>query len=270
VSIRRLFDNLPRIAHSADDPGFATISFRTHPEPSLCRSGVEMLQSNITRRGEAESYFQQSDGLANFGSITLSPEEMASIGATVGGCDLTPLKDALTVVPHPVAMGRLQSLHAAAGTLAEDAPAVIANPEAAHGLEQALIEAMVSCLGTEEIAEDRSALRQHASIMRRFHRAADEYTEQPLYVPELCAAIGVSHRTLQVCCQETLGMNPKRYLLLRRLHLARRALHQSDRTTTSMTGIATRYGFWQFGRFAGEYKALFGESSSQKLTRPAD
>lgn len=47
------------------------------------------------------------------------------------------------IVSH---VAKLQRLHAAAGQLAEDAPAVIAHPEAARGLEQALIGAMVECL----------------------------------------------------------------------------------------------------------------------------
>jgi len=34
--------------------------------------------------------------------------------------------------------------------LAENAPEIIANPDAAYGLEQALIEAMVSCLAHGE------------------------------------------------------------------------------------------------------------------------
>jgi AraC-like DNA-binding protein len=129
---------------------------------------------------------------------------------------------------------------------------------------------MVGCLGSGEIHEDRSALRHHTMIMRRFRNAVEENPDQPLYIPELCAAIGVSDRTLRVCCQEQLGMSPKRYLLLRRMHLARRALRDSSPGVTTVTDIATQYGFWQFGRFAGEYRAVFGETPSATLHRLRD
>jgi hypothetical protein len=54
-----------------------------------------------------------------------------------------------------------------AGQLAEDAPEIIASPEAARGLERSLIEAMVACLTNGEGREDRSARRRHAMILRR-------------------------------------------------------------------------------------------------------
>jgi AraC-like DNA-binding protein len=161
----------------------------------------------------------------------------------------------------------MQRLHAAAGALAEHTPEIISHPEAARSLEQALIEALVECLGEANVSEDRTAQRRRALVMRRFRRAVAENPDRVLYIPELAAAIGVSASTLRICCQEQLGMNPKRYLMLRHLHLARRALRDSAPGMTTVTEIATRYGFWELGRFAVKYGSLFGEPPSATLRR---
>jgi hypothetical protein len=41
-------------------------------------------------------------------------------------------------------------------------------------------------------------------------------------------------------------------------------------TATTMTKIATCYDFWQFGRFAGQYRSLFGELPSITLCYPGE
>jgi len=162
-------------------------------------------------------------------------------------------------------MARLVRLHAEVGRLAEDAPHVIANPATARGLEQSLIEAMVACLDQADDHEDSAARRRHQLIMRRFHRFLEKNPETVLYLPEICARIGVSARTLLMCCHEYLGMGPKRYLLLRHMHLVRRALQTATPDTATVTGILTRHGVWQFGRCAGRYKLMFGENPSNTL-----
>lgn len=270
LQVRRLSDNLPRVAHVADGAEQAIMSFRTEPGPSLIRDGLELLTPKIIWRGNEASYLHKSDGLASWATVALPTEDLASIAAVIAGRDLAPPRDALTITPATAPMAKLQRLHAAAAQLAEDAPAVIANPEAAHGLEQALIAAMVDCLGTSESDEDKSARRQHAAIMRRFRRVVEENPDQALFIPELCVTIGASERTLRMCCEEQLGVSPKRYLLLRRMHLARRSLRESSADATSVTEIATQYGFWQLGRFSGEYKSLFGETPSVTLGRPSE
>jgi hypothetical protein len=143
--MQRFSDNLPRVGHSAAVMGRAIISFRTHPGPSLLWGGAEMGPTNITRHSEGQSSFQRSSGSACWGAMSLPMEDMASVGTAIAGCDLPPPRDVLTVTPPPSAMTKLQRLHAAAGQLAEDAPEIIANPEAARGLEQALIQAMMDC-----------------------------------------------------------------------------------------------------------------------------
>jgi AraC-like DNA-binding protein len=200
--------------------------------------------------------------------MSLPVEDLAAITLAMIGSELTSPSYPMLITPPPAAMATLQRLHAAAGSLAEEAPEIIANPDAARGLEQTMIEAMVACLGHRDDRENSLAQGQHALVMRRFRRVVEENPEQPLYIPDICKTIRVSERTLRLCCQEHLGMAPKRYLLLRRMHLVRRALREvASEATTSVTEIATRYGFWQLGRFAVEYQALFGEPPSATLRR---
>jgi AraC-like DNA-binding protein len=104
--------------------------------------------------------------------------------------------------------------------------------------------------------------------MRRFRRVVEESPDQSLYIPEICAALGVSDRTLRMCCQEHLGMGPKRYLLLRRMHRAGRALREAAPSVATVSDIAAQFGFWHFGRFAAAYRSLFGEMPSATLHRP--
>jgi AraC-like DNA-binding protein len=86
-------------------------------------------------------------------------------------------------------------------------------------------------------------------------------------VPELSAAVGVSERTLRSCCTEFLGISPSRYQSLRRLRLAHRALRAVGALPANVAEVARRYGFSELGRFAGGYRAAFGETPSTTLLR---
>jgi AraC-like DNA-binding protein len=64
-------------------------------------------------------------------------------------------------------------------------------------------------------------------------------------------------------------MSPKHYLWLRRMHLARRALRGANAEKTTVTEVATNYGFWELGRFSVAYRSLFGVSPSTTLHQTA-
>jgi transcriptional regulator GlxA family with amidase domain len=188
-------------------------------------------------------------------------------GETVVGSDLTPPLSEQIFVPRPGALASFRRLHAAVGLLAAEAPEIIAHKEAARGIEQVLMQALVLCLEKENAQNPTSTQIRHQKIMRRFNVILKANPTTPLYVLEIAAAVGASLRSLTVCCQEHLGMGPKKYLLLRRMHLAKQALIVADSNETTVTDVATQYGFWQFGRFAGQYKLLFGELPSATLHR---
>ena len=205
-------------------------------------NGMAMPLGVIVRHVEAHDIYYRSTGAMLLAAMSLPIQDLASVGWSIAGCSLTPPHDALVVTPTPSAIARLWRLHAAAGRLAEEAPEVLANPDAARGLEQELIQAMVACLSTADVRENRSAQRRHDRIMRRFHAVLEENIGCALYVPDLCAAIGVPERTLRTCCLERLGMAPKEYLRLRRMNLARHDLREADPAVTTVTDMAMRYG----------------------------
>jgi AraC-like DNA-binding protein len=262
--LQRGQETLPRIWRAVPGVERSIITFLTRAGSSAVRNGAEFHSGEIALHSRRHGYHHRSLGPLAWAAMSLPVAEMAAVGAAVAGRDLMPHDDEEIVRPAAAAMRRLQWLHAEAGILGERAPQILARPEAARGLEQALIEAMVDCLAAPERREDRAARRRHTAIMQRFYAAVEASDDRAVYLPELCSRIGVSGRTLRLCCQEHLGMGPKHFLVLRRLHLARRALREATPDAT-VTDIATEFGFWELGRFAVEYKALFGEAPSATL-----
>jgi AraC-like DNA-binding protein len=268
--LQRFSETIPRIKHTTGWGGRAVIAFPTRPDLRQSWNGFDLQPTNIIRFKTGSSYYQHSAGGSSYGSMSLPLADMVTLGAAIVGRELLAPHHALVLTPLSSAMEKLQRLHAAAGHLAETAPEVIANVDAARGLEQALIEAMVACLTVADTGEDRASRRRHERIMRRFHGLMDEQPDRPFYVPEICKAIGVSERTLRMCCQEQLRMSPKQFLIRRRMHMVRRGLTRGHSTATTVTEVASHFGFWDFGRFARIYKSLFDELPSTTLARPPE
>jgi AraC-like DNA-binding protein len=82
----------------------------------------------------------------------------------------------------------------------------------------------------------------------------------------LASVAGVRPRTLESHFKTFLGTTPLGWLRQTRFANARRAL-ESGRADATVTRIALASGFGQLGRFAVEYRAIFGETPSATLRR---
>ena len=100
-------------------------------------------------------------------------------------------------------------------------------------------------------------------------RVVDRHRFRTPHIAELCAAAGVSERTLRSIFTKAFGMPPYRYLRVRRLHLIRETLAVADPQRQTVSRIARRFGYSDPGRMASEYYALFGEYPRATLQRPA-
>ena len=269
--MHRIDESLPRIMRITPSGKRSVILFATNPhQPEMQVSGIETSQDQIAMFGLDWPYYLRSSAACGWGTMSLTPEDLAAASEAIIGRPLTPPSfPRWTSPPAPVA-SRLLRLHEAAGHLAKTAPDILAKPEVARAIEEALVEAMILCL-TEGHSDDvRNVHRHRARVMRRLEEVLTSTPDRPLYMPQLCTTVGASYTTLRDCCQDYLGMSPKRYLWLRRMQLVRRALRIADAEKTTVTEIATDYGFWELGRFAVAYRSVFGEAPSAALRRPPE
>ncbi len=88
-----------------------------------------------------------------------------------------------------------------------------------------------------------------------------------LHVANLALAADVTSRTLLRTFRQQLGVGPASYLKLRQLNMVRRALRGKSDPSGKVTNIMSEHGVSEFGRFASEYKALFGERPSETVAR---
>jgi AraC-like DNA-binding protein len=276
IDLQRLFlyrsdESLPRIMKVAPSGVRAGIVFATDPgEPSMLINGVEIADGQISRNGLDWEWYLRSLAPCRWGSVSLMPEDLAAASKAIIGRELVPASFARSLTPPTAALSRLRKLHEAADHLAKTAPDILAKPEVARAIETALVEAMVFCIADRHSGGVRNVQRHRAKVMRRLEEVLTSTPDRPLYMPQLCATVGASYTTLRDCCQEYLGMSPKRYLWLRRMHLVRRVLQSADAEKTTVTEIATDHGFWELGRFAVAYRSLFGEPPSAALRRPPE
>src|SRR5262252_155102 len=72
--MQRLYDNLKRVAHSANRPERAIITFRIDPGPSQLADGAEMPPNAILRHSQDHDYHQRSSGSASLAGMSLPIE----------------------------------------------------------------------------------------------------------------------------------------------------------------------------------------------------
>jgi transcriptional regulator GlxA family with amidase domain len=87
--------------------------------------------------------------------------------------------------------------------------------------------------------------------------------QAPVEIAALCQTLAVSERTLRKAFQKVHRLPPCRRLRWLRLSHARWALMSAG--GSSVTEIATGFGFVELGRFSVEYRKVFGERPSETL-----
>jgi len=132
---------------------------------------------------------------------------------------------------------------------------------------QDVSERLIKCLRRNPLHGRGANAGARSLVVRRAEQFFRCHVGEPVSIAQLSTIAGVSERSLRNAFYQVCTTSPKRYLKLWQLHEVRRALRGGERPPVSVTDVATLHGFFELGRFAGEYKALFGEAPSQTLQR---
>jgi transcriptional regulator GlxA family with amidase domain len=111
----------------------------------------------------------------------------------------------------------------------------------------------------------REPLTSAPKVIRQAVDLIDAHAAEPLTVEDVAEAVGIGVRALQEGFRRFLDTTPMNYLREVRLRRVRAELEFADPIHTSVTDVATRWGFLHAGRFSVQYRERFGESPSATL-----
>ena len=207
-------EELSRIAFVAVPADTVLVLLPIGDRPAAIWSGMELRVGEMITLGPNQRMHAKTTGPCVWGSIRLSRDDLARSGRALTGAEFV-VPPVARWRPPRAALRRLRHFYRAAIRAAEMRSRALADDEAARGLEQQLIPALVECLSARSVDEETAAARRHRDILARFEDLAKD---QPFPdIAEICRALRVSERMLRRCCEEQLGMGPGDYAALRRV-----------------------------------------------------
>jgi AraC family ethanolamine operon transcriptional activator len=137
------------------------------------------------------------------------------------------------------------------------------------GIREALLNIGVQVLAADE---RQGALPSHLRFNSlHIARVCEDYAVashfQGVTLAQLCCASNVSERRVRDAYYDCYGMSPTAYLRVAALHGVREALLAGPLPRDAVSRVACDFGFWHLSRFAGQYRALFGEAPSTTVAR---
>lgn len=133
--------------------------------------------------------------------------------------------------------------------------------------KRAVLEAFVGPVALEPAAGSERPVPSSTRIVRDVERYLESNDDRAVHVSEICEKINVRRRTLYRAFDEAVGMGPIEFLRAKRLSMVHLRLRQADPARIGVADVASDLGFLELGRFAQQYKALFGEHPRETLRR---
>jgi hypothetical protein len=139
-------EHLARVASMVISPGLVRVSLPVEPEASLMWDGIRARRNEIATHGARHRFSERTDGTCRWSAIWLRTDDLArSVRAVTGGPFVVPPGERRWK-PRPEALKSLVGLHEHAVRATTNRARLPIEKEAARGLEQQLLHALVECL----------------------------------------------------------------------------------------------------------------------------
>jgi len=142
-------------------------------------------------------------------------------------------------------------------------PEMLQDPEAAERMEEEVLGAYLDAVDPEPW---QRAVTPRRELARRAEAFIRKSLRDPTRIDDICSAVHTSARALHNAFKQVYGIPPKSYQKALRLAAVRRDLLEGTAGAT-VSATAVKWGFFQFGYFAMDYRRMFGEGPRETLTR---
>jgi len=118
-----------------------------------------------------------------------------------------------------------------------------------------IVSLMTKCIKGQHV--QNQPFNKRLAIVKRAIEYIDSSSLLHISIPTILQHTFCSVRSLEYAFNNILGTSPKRYLILRRMHLIKKQLLSNPEY--KIKDIVSQYGIVNLGRFAHDFNTLFGE-----------
>ena len=255
------------LVHTVPKRDWAVLVMSLEPQSDLVFNGRAARPFDLFLSAGRDGYMTTGEDRRNL-AIGVRKSRLVSACAAVAGVGEEDLVLSDVVLQREQILGQrvYRALIGDAAQPGEESPA-----EVQFAMTEALENDLISALAVQATPAVRrvpevNAFRVDALRVVRAATAASKVLPAPC-LADLCAAAGVSQRWLHKCFVDLLGMSPYRYIRLARLSKARDMLLATEDRPLLVKSVALSLGYRMSGRFAADYRSVFGENPTDTLQR---
>jgi len=183
---------LPRVSFVAVPADVVLLMFSNASTP-IC-GGIEMHTGELITACPGAQFHARIGGGCHWGLIRLSANGLTRYSVDLTGAEFSVSPILQRWRPRPAASKRVRSLHTAAIRLAAKCPQALVDADAAHGLEQQLLHAVVDSLASGPSDVVSLAHRRGQDVIARFEEVLRNNDDTRVSMGDICAALQVSER----------------------------------------------------------------------------